>query len=267
MKKTFLNTALPLKVPNTNAQKQLFKTNATIFELVLDHLTMPRNMLTAIIISLTFPAFGQADTVFIQKDSLLGTAQSIFFNNNPNSKFYDKINEWSFLTFDNQNYQNSIDFLKENKLILTKKTPVIPQTKWVTLKQYKGAFYAYCPCDFYSHYRISINDTTFIEWTGEGPEANKIVAQKKIDNKSNEFQLTGIAKKNRKLTIHIIDGKKGIAVFEETNSNANKSYYYLMVAADKIKTVPLIVNNCEVGKQRELVFDEPNFRKLLKRKK
>lgn len=230
-------------------------------------MTTLRNILTVIIIGLTFPAFGQADTVFIQKDSLLGTAQSVFFDNNRNSKFYDKINYWDFLTFDNQSYQNSMDFLKENKLTLTKKTPVIPQTKWVTLKQYKGTFYAYHPCDFYSHYRISINDTTFIDWSGEGPEANKIAAQKKIDDKTYEFQLTGIVKKDRKLTIHIIDSKKGIAVFEEMNDKADKSYYYLMVASDKIKTVPLIVNNCETVKQLELDFDEPNFRELLKSEK
>lgn len=230
-------------------------------------MTTRRNILTVMIIGLTFPAFGQADTVFIQKDSLLGTAQSIFFDNNRNSKFYDKINYWGFLTFDSQSYQNSMDFLKENKLTLTKKTPVIPQTKWVTLKQYKGTFYAYHPCDFYSHFRISINDTTFIDWTGEGPDASKILDQKKIDDKTYEFTLTGIANKDRKLIIHIIDRKKGIAVFEETNNNADESYYYLMVASDKIRNVPLIVNYCKEYKQLELRFDEPNFKELLKTKK
>ena len=90
------------------------------------------------------------------------------------------------MNFDNQSYQNSMDFLKENKLILTKKTPVISQTKWVTLKQYKGKFYAYHPCDFYSHFRISINDTTFIDWTGE-TEASKIVAQRKLTTKHMNF--------------------------------------------------------------------------------
>ena len=59
-----------------------------------------RNMLTIIIVGLAFPLFGQVntkDTVFIQKDSLLGTAQSIYFDNNRNSKFYDNINNWIFL--------------------------------------------------------------------------------------------------------------------------------------------------------------------------
>lgn len=223
--------------------------------------------MTAIIVGLTFPVFGQTDTIFIQKDSLLGTAQSIFFDKNPNSIFYDKINYWDFLAFEHESYKNSMDFLKEHKLKPTKKTPVIPQTKWITLKQYKGTFYAYHPCDFYSHYRISINDTTFIDWTGEGPEANKIITQKKIDDKTYEFQLSGITNKNRKLIIHIIDNKKGIAVFEETSGNASESYYYLMVASDKIKTVPLIVNNCETYKQIELSFDKPNYGELLKNNK
>jgi hypothetical protein len=229
-------------------------------------MTTLRNIITVIIIGLTIPAFGQVDTIFIQKDSLLGTAQSIFFDNNPNSIYYDKINYWGFLTFDNESYNNSMDFLKENDLALIKKTPIIPQTKWVTVKQYKGTFYAYHPCDFYSHYRISVNDTTFIDWTGEGPEANKIITQKKIDDKTYEFQLSGISNKNRKLIIHIIDNKKGIAVFEETGDNVNESYYYLMIASDKIKTIPLIVNNCETYKQIELHFDKPNYIELLIKK-
>ncbi|MCO5261085.1 MAG: hypothetical protein M9916_13180 [Crocinitomicaceae bacterium] len=219
-----------------------------------------------ILISLTFPVFGQTDTVFIEKDSLYGTAQSIFFDNNPDSKFYDKINYWSFLTFDNESYKYSIDFLKEYKLTLTKETPIIPQTKWVTLKQYKGAFYVYKPSDFLFHYRISINDTTFIDWMDEGPEANKIITQKKIDKNTFEFQLTGVTKKDRKLTIHIIDSKKGIAVFEEVNDNEYEHYYYLMIASEKIRTAPLIVNNSIFQKQFELEFDKPNYSELLKRK-
>ena len=229
-------------------------------------MTTLRNILTILIIGLTFPAFGQIDTVFIQKDSLLGTAQSIFFDNNKNSNFYDKINYWGFLRFDNESYTYSIDFLKENNLTLNKKIPVISQTKWVTLEQYKGTFYAYHPCDFYTHYRISINDTTFIDWTGEGTVASKIIDQKKINNKTYDFKLTGVFKEDRNLIIHIIDSENGIAVFEETKGATNQSYYYLMIASGKIRNVPLIVNNCEIQKELELRFDEPNYNKLLKRK-
>lgn len=227
-----------------------------------------RNIFTTVIVGLTFPLYGQVnsvDTVFIQKHSLLGSAQSIYFDNNRNSKFYDNINYWNFSQFDNESYKYSTDYLKENKQLLTKKTPVIPLSKWVTLKQYKGNFYAYHPCDFYTHFRASINDTTYIDWWGEGPTANKILEQKKINDNTYEFKLSGIYDKNRKLLIHFIDRNKGIAIFEEINNGADKNYY-LMISADKIKSVPLIVNNCETQKQLELQFEEPNYIELLKTK-
>jgi hypothetical protein len=206
---------------------------------------------------LTFPLYGQEnsnDTVFIQKDSLLGTAQSIYFDSNRNSKFYDRINYWEFNQYDTASYKYSTDYFKENNLILTKRTPIIPITKWVILKQYKGEYYVYKPCDFLFHFKVSINDTTLINWTGEGPVANKIIEQKKVDNATYKFKLTGINNKDRVLKIHIIDRNKGIAVFEELNKGADKNRY-LMISADKIKTVPIIVNNCETYKQIELGFD------------
>lgn len=227
-----------------------------------------RKILTIIIIGLTFSLSGQVnpkDTVFIQKDSSLGTVQSIYFDKNKNSKFYDKIAYFHFLQFDNESYKYSLDYLKKNKLTLIKKRPVILLTKWVTLKQYKSALYAYHPCDFYTHFRVSINDTTYVDWTGEGPVANKILEQKKINDNTYEFKLTGIYDNNRKLVIHIIDRDMGIAVFEETKNEADKNYY-LMVSADKIKNVPLIVNNCERQKQHELHFEKPNYIELLKTK-
>jgi len=216
-----------------------------------------RNILTIIIIGLTFPLYGQEnsnDTVFIQKDSLLGTAQSIYFDSNRNSKFYDRINYWEFNQYDTASYKYSTDYFKENNLILTKRTPIIPITKWVKLKQYKGKYYVYRPCDGLFHFKASINDTTYIDWTGEGPDANKIIKQKKINNKIYKFKLTSIYNKDRVIKIHIIDRNKGIAVFTEKNRGAKRKRY-LMIASDKIKSVPIIVNNCETYKQVELRFD------------
>ncbi|RYG12925.1 MAG: hypothetical protein EOO07_18345 [Chitinophagaceae bacterium] len=218
--------------------------------------------------SLNLPLFSQVksnDTVFIERSAKLKTAQSIYFDNNKNSKAYRDIVDFLMDKFDVYSYRQSLAFLKENKLKLTKKKPIIPFVKWVPVKQFKGKFYAYHPCDFYSHYKISFNDSTFIDWTGEGPVANKIVAQKKVDSKTYEFRLKGFYQPNRMLSIYIIDVVKNIAVFEETNEKHEKTYY-LMIAANQIKTLPLIVNNCETHKQNELKFEEPEFKKLLKRK-
>jgi hypothetical protein len=206
------------------------------------------------------------DTVFIYKDSLLGLSQSIYYDNNMKSKFYDYISDFNFQEpSDSRTYKYSMDYLKKNNLTLTQKTPIIPWLEWITVKQFKSKFYAYCPCDFYYHYKVAINDTTYIDWTGEGPIANQIIIQKKIDNKTYKLKLKDIFYKNRELIIHIIDSTKGVAIFEEM-SKKNAKRYYLMIAIDKLKSIPLIVNNCETYKQFELDFDKPNFEKLLKEK-
>lgn len=228
-------------------------------------MTTLRNKLTILTIGATVQLFGQTvanDTTFIFKDTVDGELQTIFIDHNTDRKFYERISHFSFQYLDKVSYKYSTDYFKEQKLTLTKSKPIIPWTNWVTLKQYNGQFYVYHPCDFLFHFRQSVNDTTFIDWTGEGPEANKIIEQKKIDEKTYEFKLTGISAQNRKITIHIIDIKNGIAVFEQTLNEADKRYY-LMIAADNIKSVPIIVNHCPTQKQTELQFDEPDFKTLL----
>lgn len=228
-------------------------------------MTTVRNLTMVLTMGLSLQLFGQSvikDTTFIFKDTVDGKLQSIFIDNNKDSKFYDNISYFNFQHFDNQGYKYSTEYLKEHQLSLTKAKPLIPWTNWVTLKQYKGKFYAYHPCDFLHHFRQSVNDTTLIDWTGEGPVANKIISQNKFDDKTFEFKLTGIYYQDRTLTVHIIDLKKGIAVFEETTMGADKRYY-LMIAADKIKNVPIIVNHCPTQKQSELEFDNTDFKTLL----
>ena len=209
--------------------------------------------------------FGQnskSDTIFIRKDSLKGVSQSIFIETDKNSKFYKNITSFKFGMFDKESYDNSLDYLKKNKIKLKKQKTIIPSKKWVTLKKYNGQFYAYYPCDFYSYFQVSINDTTYIDWTGEGPVANKIKSQRKLNDTTFEIKVTGIYEQDRTITINIIDKTKGIAVFTETTMQNGKNNF-LMIMADKIKTVPFIVNNCETSKQLELEFQKPNFDKLL----
>jgi len=228
-----------------------------------------RTILTILTLGLVSQVFGQTnqkDTTFLLKETVDGELHTIFIDNNKSSKFYPDILDFKFGRFDKESYTSSLDYLKENNQPLIKKKPLIPLTTWVTLKQYKGQLYAYHPCDFLFHFRQSINDTTFIDWTGEGPVANKIVNSKKIDSKTYEFHLVGIYDKEQKLTIHIIDNKKGIAVFEQLSSNATDKRYYLMIAADKIKSVPIIVNYCPTQKQMELEFETPDYKTMLKSK-
>ena len=218
-----------------------------------------------ILVTLLFPLIGFSqpkDTLFIQKDSIYGTSQSIYIAKNKSSQLYNRLLDLNFGEFDSESYLMSLSYLKEKNLILNKSTPVISEVQWIPLVQYNKKLFVYYPCDFYSFYKISINDSTFIDWTGEGPIANQICFQKKSNKKTYEFELISICGPTRKLTIHMIDQKKGIAIFETIYSN-NEHYFSLMIAASKINQVPLIVNQCDFQKQGELDFEEPDFNKLL----
>lgn len=198
------------------------------------------------------------DTVFIQKDSVLGTAQSIYFDNNPQSKFYNYLDSWDLRDIDQDSYNVSLKSLKATKQSSHKRTPVIPVTKWINLMQYKGKYYAYKPCDFMYLNKVSINESTYIDWSGEG-KVYKILDQKKGSKNAYQFELSG----DRNIIIHIINTKRGIAIFED-KLKGEKPRYYLMISSDKIRSVPLIVNYCETNKQGELKFEEPDFKDLLK---
>ncbi len=222
-------------------------------------------ILISLTATVTFAQDGNPDTIFISKDSILRTAQSIFIDNNKQSKVYDNIANFKFGEFDDDSFRMSLENLKESKLTLKKRQPVIVYTHWVPLYLYNGEFYTYSPCDYYHHHTASFNDSCFIDWTGEGPLARKIIEQKKKDEKTYSFKLTGGFGNEWELVIHIIDKEKGIAVFEDSGSGGKKKYY-TMIATEKMRTVPLIVNECEIHKQFELKFEKPDYAELLKTK-
>lgn len=224
-------------------------------------------LLRYIITILALVSFGElfgrditTDTIFLLKDA----NHSVFIEANRNSRFYNMIADFSFGQFDTATYDRSLDYLREKKMKLTKNNIHDIPRKWILLNYYKNKFYTYKPSDFYSHFKVMITDTAFIDFSGEGPCANKIISYKRIDRKTMSFSLASIEKPNRRLIIHIIDEQKGIAVFEEPDNKDNR--YYLMISAEKMRQLPIIVNYSPEDKAMEMDFDEPDFSKLLKLK-
>lgn len=201
------------------------------------------------------------DTTFLLKE----LDHSIFIDPSKKSKFYDNISDFKFGRFDTDSYKYSLQFLKVKRIKLTKTNIDDLPKKWIILKYYNKKFYTYHPSDFYSHFKVLITDTAFIEYGGEGPMANKILSYKKLDENSFSFSLTGVERPKRKLIIHVIDQQKGIAIFEELYDD-KEIKFHLMIDAAKIRQLPIIVNYCKTQKQMEFEFDEPDFKKLLKTK-
>lgn len=209
-------------------------------------------------------AIGQiktADTTFLLKEP----QHSIFINTSKTSRFYERISDFRFDKSDKESYEYSLQYLKHKGLKLTKTNINDVPKKWIVLKYYRNKFYTYHPSDFYSHFKVSITDTAFITYGGEGPMANKIISYKKIDDKTFLFSLTGVERPKKNLIIHIIDKQKGIAIFEDFY-NAKEKQYYLMIDAAKIRQLPIIVNYCETQKHMEVDFEEPNYKRLINAK-
>ncbi len=183
------------------------------------------------------------DTLFFVKD----TIHSIFFDKTKNTEYYDRIIDCS-TTLNYEYYKSYIAHLKEeyNTEFITHKIDELPR-KWIELHLYNGEYYVYHPCDFMTHYRIIITDSTIVE-----PNDFSVLAiseYKKINDSIFEFHLDcGLTKK---MTIQIIDKERGIAVVETWRT-------ILMVDAEKAKNFPIIVNDCN-EKVFELDFQEPNF--------
>ena len=196
------------------------------------------------------------DTVFLSKVVVDGKIVGVFIEPNRNSRQYQKLTYFQLDDFTAPSYQNSLDQLRERGLKLEKGRNILPWRQWVSLERYQGEFHAYKPCDFLFHYQWSINDTTLIDWTGEGPFAAKVLGRKKLDAKTYQLRYIGeLDDQGTELTIHLVDPAKGIAVFRKVSSVKDTSYR-LMIAADKIRSVPLIVNHCPTGKRNEFSFED-----------
>ncbi len=225
------------------------------------------NMLVVLLVMLSHTTYAQSvkrDTVFLLKEKRETGYHIIFIDKNPKSEFYKPISDFRFSDDEARTYANYLGYLTAQKLprFTNRKFP----RKWIVIYQYRRGFYAYYPSDFMSHYKVRLTDSTYIDYIGgEGPVANKIKSFNIVDSSTYRFRLTGGLAKDRRLTVHIIDAQRGIAVFEEDVTGWGKRYF-LMIAADKVRGLPIIVNYCRDQKELEYNFKEPNYKKLLEMK-
>jgi hypothetical protein len=211
------------------------------------------------------------DTLFFVREKKDSSYHRIFIDPNKNSHFYSQVSDFKISGFDSDTYKQTLNYLYSQKLFPKKQSLNDIPTEWVMLETYKGTVYVYSPCDFYYHYKVKITDSTFIDWTGEGPEATYIQKFRKIDSFTFYFLLKSQFFSSRELTIKYINKEKGIAIFRSKFYNLllNKSEerYQLMGDVKKIRNIPLLVNYCDYQKESELDFDQVNYATKFNNKK
>lgn len=205
----------------------------------------------------------QKDTVYLSKQVRDGKLVAVFVDPSRDSRFYRSLTNFSLGSHDSMSYATSLDLLRERGLRLGRVRNLLPWKTWVPLRLHQGTLVVYKPCDFLFHSQWSVNDSTVIEWTGEGPWALKLLWQKRISPQTYRLAYTGEAGRSEELTIHIIDPKKGIAVFQSATDSSDTTYT-LVIAAKTIRSVPLIVNRCPAGKELEFDFPDLDAKKFLR---
>lgn len=206
------------------------------------------------------------DTTFILRETVNGAYHAIFIDSNKNSKYYNRIAAFGLNRSDSDLYSASVKYLNEKYPGKFKKVSFELPRQWVPLHYYKGKYYLYSPNDYMSNYLAGISDTTYIDYTGEGPVANRINSVTQVDSNTYEFSVTAWTQPDRKITIHILDKETGLAVFDDANAVMdNTSHgYSVMVPVENIRQFSIIVN---YSTQKFMEFDgftEPDYDELLK---
>ena len=164
-----------------------------------------------------------------------------------NNRFYDY----------NYTYEDEDDF-KEVFITLKKKkiSKTLP-TKWIPLYSYNNEYYLYAPCEWIiPKYNITDTLLMYYGWMdGIYGFSYDTIVQKSDEH----YVIQGIKGfHNTEINIHIIDKKKGIAVFKFDDYKP-----HLYVDAEKIKNFPLIVCDCN-EKYKEYEFPDIDLKKLIR---
>lgn len=216
-------------------------------------------LLTMYLCNIYAQSTGKKDTLFLLREKRPTGYHTVFIDTNPASRYYKAISDFSFTGDDKKIYASTLAIVKDKRL--TRFTSKAFPRKWIKVYQYQNKFYVYYPSDFMSHYMVRVTDSTYIDYYGEGPLANRIISFKRVDSSTYHFKLKSPYTGIHQIVVHIIDPKKGIAVFEES-AETGETYCHLMVTADKVRVLPIIVNYSPDQKEEEFDFGEQECAEL-----
>jgi uncharacterized protein (UPF0333 family) len=224
------------------------------------------HILLFFISTIAFPAkIVETDTTFISREVTNNYYHAVYIEKNRKSKDYKNLLNFKMAKWDADGYKENLTYLKKHEAIKTKVLVNLAK-EWMPLYKYKGKYYIYSPSEWGNIDRRILTDSTLIYWSMESPTPAPFQVVKKINQhtyfiQSKAFYLD--EKPFSKLTIHIIDVKKNITIWESTLSNGSK-HYGLYVARQNAANFDMIVNYCNEHKVMEFQFDQIDYLALLK---
>jgi hypothetical protein len=208
------------------------------------------------------------DTLFISREVTKEDYCAVYIQKNRRSREYDWLLDFKMDSFENVDYKQNLESLQRHMKKSLKRYDLagLPR-EWVPLYLYKGHYYIYSPSEPGYLDRRFITDSTMVYWYMDGPFPEAISTIKKINGHTWYFE-TGphrLEKITSRLTIHIIDPKNMIAVWEDA-SESRTFRYGLYVPREYARNFDVIVNFCSENKAAEFSFDRVDYADLLKGK-
>ncbi len=183
-----------------------------------------------------------------------GSAPFVIAKGDTAAMYYQRLAEFRFNEKEAVDYEKEVGKLRKQGLMDEKNKLVGKWRNWIGVKAHQGTVYAYYPCDFFYHYRCSFNDSTFISWSGDGPEAFRIKSfWKKKDVWG--YVLVDRFGKEGSLEAQMLDRKQRLFMFSLVMPG-QKRRDHLMVESERLTIFPLVVNYCADGRKPEIKFDE-----------
>lgn len=206
------------------------------------------------------------DTIFIKREITDEYYHVIYIDTTRNSKYYDWLTEFEFNNYDLGAYKGNYQYLKEKypETFNNVNALDIPEN-WIPVYSYKNRYYLYAPSDWGNAGKRIINDSAFVYWYMDGPLPVPLKSAQKVENGTiiiEMIELFNDSPTEKTLTIHQIDPKTRLSVFEFTNEPENYKYQ-LYIPIESAKQFDMIVNYCKNQKQMELDFDPIDFEKLI----
>ena len=194
----------------------------------------------------------ETDTVFIGPKDYCG-CPGMYIENNRNAASYDILNRYSFN--DHVDYVNSMDTAdKFYKDFICKRMKQFDMqglpANWFGMEFYKGSLYTYISGSDEMQ-RLQVNDSAYKWFYMDDPGPVRLVAVNKISATWYSMKIAGcyaIDTSSSIVNIYIINQDNKVAIFEFLNYDPSKIYYLIMIAADKIRSYPAIVNYCKYCK-------------------
>jgi len=210
--------------------------------------------------------FQPRDTFFIKKIINNDKYHIVYIDSTDNPVILRRIT--GFNEQDSSNIASFEKLVNERNLNLRKFDVGLLSSEWMPVKMLNKKYYLYSPSDKGSKSHRVISDSIFLFETMEGYFPAAISSMRKRDSNRYSFTFEDYLDLGESLpdevNLYIIDRQKMLAVWEY-KSKGDKNYKYeLMVPMTHSNDFSIIVNDSE-EKQLEVLFEEIDFRNLIKK--